>query len=238
MNKLWTFGCSFTAGFTLKPYPDGPNFDMRFKDYRGGTIPPTWNEIVAEKLGFELNNKAIPGASNYETIERFCFFLHEIKKGDVVIVEWTRVFRYRYGRKTFLNNLLPSEVNTYKDRGYASKETLSEFFLNRDDILWKDEVYSWMNFIMTACKAIGVEIYFWSADDKIINSETIETKTKWPCLLPEADIDMMKFLVYFGATSVFDETKHLVPDSEHYGEGGHRVMGNIFFDEITRYRSL
>jgi hypothetical protein len=42
----------------------------------------------------------------------------------------------------------------------------------------------------------------------------------------------------YGAETIYDETNGKVTDQQHYGEKGHKVMGEIFYNEIIRYRNL
>ena len=46
MNKLHTFGCSYTQDFNdnkIEAYID-------YRNFRGGTFPLTWPEILSNKL--------------------------------------------------------------------------------------------------------------------------------------------------------------------------------------------
>ena len=42
----------------------------------------------------------------------------------------------------------------------------------------------------------------------------------------------------YGAETIHEETSGEVLDQQHYGEKGHIVMGEIFYNEIIRYRNL
>ena len=104
---------------------------------------------------------------------------------------------------------------------------------NRQDI---EEIYSFQNFIEEFCNSLGCEIYFWSADDEIINKESNEFKSKRKYLFPEANIDMTQYLRRkYGAETIHEETSGEVLDQQHYGEKGHIVMGEIFYNEIIIY---
>ena len=52
MSRLWTFGCSFTAEYNpidgiYAPYEN--NYD-KYRRFRGGELPKTWPNILAEKI--------------------------------------------------------------------------------------------------------------------------------------------------------------------------------------------
>ena len=111
--------------------------------------------------------------------------------------------------------------------------------VNRNEKPFVNEIYSFQNFIEEFCNSLGCEIYFWSADNNLINNENEEFKSKRKYLFPEANMDMTQYLRRkYGAQTIYDETKGEVADQQHYGEKGHNVIGNIFYNEIIRYRNL
>jgi hypothetical protein len=59
MNKLWTFGDSFTWGYGCKAY----NNKKSFKNYLD-TSKLIWPEIVGSKINLEVSNYAKSGATN------------------------------------------------------------------------------------------------------------------------------------------------------------------------------
>lgn len=86
MDRLVTFGCSYTYGHGL---PDC------ITDHGGaGKIPSkfAWPQLLAKKLDKELYNAGIPGASNkliMDTVINFPF-----KPTDTVVILWTYLSRH------------------------------------------------------------------------------------------------------------------------------------------------
>ena len=83
MNKLWTFGDSFTAGIK----PDYPQFEP-YRDYveylkmKSTDIPESWGGQLAEKLDMDYRSFSIGGASNEEIFLNFMNNCHKFSKGD------------------------------------------------------------------------------------------------------------------------------------------------------------
>ena len=50
MNRLWTFGCSFTAEYDPIDglfFPFENNYD-KYRKLRGGTLPNVWVDLLAK----------------------------------------------------------------------------------------------------------------------------------------------------------------------------------------------
>jgi hypothetical protein len=101
--KLFTFGCSFTEGQGLKPWPDEKPYP----------------ELLSEKIGIEHYNFGSSGMSNdyvyrktFEAIEKY------IKKEDIIIVQWTHYIRkelkFKYNDKNFF--IISPNGNAYPFR--------------------------------------------------------------------------------------------------------------------------
>jgi hypothetical protein len=239
MNKLYTFGCSFTHGFHLDDFSDGTNLMISYKNYRGGTLPKIWPEIVAEKLGLELDNHGWPGSSCYKIFDRFCKQCHKFQKGDVVIFEWTRIHRFRLFEDGHFPTILPIfNPNIENGAQPISKKGIMEFQVNRTEEPWIQEIYSYQKIIIEICKMIGCELYFWSADNDIINRESLEFKQNIKTLITEANEDVTQYLRWnYDAHTIYEDSNKLVGDQQHYGEKGHRVMGEMFYNDIINYRN-
>jgi hypothetical protein len=245
MSKLWTFGCSFTAEYDFTSYlkpgqsEENENNNIRYRNLRGGEVTDVWPTIVARELGLEKENVGYPGFSNYRIFNRFVANCHRIQKDDVVIVEWSRKERFdivnkNMGRHHQWVSVIPSEAHSHIQ--YDIK-VMQQILVNRTNMIWCDEIYSFMKLIKELSLAKQFELYFWSADKHIINKEDKEFKLKFKCLVPEADTDMTKFLRIYGAKSFHEETLRELPDDEHYGEVGHKVMAEYFLRDINRYRN-
>jgi hypothetical protein len=239
MSKLYTFGCSFTQGFHLDDFSNGSNKMIDYKKWRGGILPKIWPEIVAEKLELELDNHAWPGSSCYKIFDRFCKQCHKFQKGDVVIFEWTRIHRFRLYEDGYFPTILPIfNPNIENGAQPISKKGIMEFQVNRTEEPWIQELYSYQKIIIEICKLVGCELYFWSADNDVINRESIEFKQSIKSLVTEAKEDLTQYLRWnYDAHTIFEDSKGIVDDQQHYGEKGHRVMGEMFYNDIINYRN-
>ena len=87
MNKLHTFGCSYTQDFIdnkIDAYIDYCNF-------RGGTFPLTWSEVLSSKLNFSLKNYGRSGGGNNLIFQTLCNNIEKIEKGDLASFDSERI---------------------------------------------------------------------------------------------------------------------------------------------------
>ena len=209
MGKLYVFGCSYSALHNIHLLND-PSL-KRYYEYREGTFPPVWSEILAEKLGLELVNTAEWGLDNYSIFENFCKLSDQINSEDVVIIGWSQTFRFRLYSET-LNRL--SSLNVWKTNenhqfSNISQQTIDEVLVNRDNSLWVDEVYNWMNIINRLSKLVNFKLLHWSFF------------TEFPKMY------LINKLLDLGAEYITHETNGEV-NNEHFGEIGHQVQAEYF----------
>ena len=129
MSKLWTFGCSFTAEYDPidgihPPYEN--NYD-KYRTFKGGELPKTWPNILAEKIGYEIMNCALGGASNYHIFNQFINVCELIQKDDILIFGWTQLGRFIAVNtsQNLISQVLPNGAE-YHDLG-MSKQQLKKF---------------------------------------------------------------------------------------------------------------
>jgi hypothetical protein len=86
MNRLIAFGCSNTFGHGLE--------DCVTEDMQPGPTASklAWPQLVADKLGLECHNQALPGASNKMIMNLVMNFPFAPK--DTVVIMWTHSDRY------------------------------------------------------------------------------------------------------------------------------------------------
>ena len=94
MNKLWVFGCSFTAEWYPVGYEHIPSTYDEYKNFKGGTLPDVWPTILSKKLNYDVRNCAIGGASNYNILKQFINVIDYINEGDILIFGWTQLLRF------------------------------------------------------------------------------------------------------------------------------------------------
>jgi hypothetical protein len=85
MNKLWTFGDSFTWGDGCKAYNNKESFTYQetFKNYLD-TSKLIWPEIVGSKINLEVSNYAKSGATNDYILDTILKNFLNFKKNDII----------------------------------------------------------------------------------------------------------------------------------------------------------
>jgi hypothetical protein len=91
MATLWTFGDSMTFGHGCRP--DGPLLEY-YTQYKKNDNDLIWPVILANKLGYKLNNLGHCGVSNDYILDTIISNYHLILENDIVIVNKT--FSHRF----------------------------------------------------------------------------------------------------------------------------------------------
>lgn len=242
MRTLHTFGCSYTEDYHTSLPPekfkhDNTNAYYQYQQFCGGTLPDSWPIILSKKMNMNLVNYGKGGASNQEIFQRFCKHSHEIKKGDVVIYEWTYNHRYRW---------VDEHNKTWTPMGAGSigksmahcilESTHEEIVLNREHPFYIDEIYERQNLLITLSKSVGFDIYFWSVDYRIINDlPDNERKNKmYLCSrIMKKDQSIFDVIRIEGGQIIKEETKGLIDDF-HLAKSGHILQANMFYDHINQ----
>jgi hypothetical protein len=93
MNKIWTFGCSFTYG-------DGTlDHDLYYQRYRLKDDDLSWNKLLSRKINYALQNKGLPGVSNDTIIDTIIKNWEDISKDDIVIIGKTWSHRFDFPKE-------------------------------------------------------------------------------------------------------------------------------------------
>jgi hypothetical protein len=227
--KLYTFGCSNTA-----PYHELTKGYRDYKKFRGGSFPPIWPELLAEKLAFELVNYAQAGTGNDSIFYEFCKHINEIKKGDLVIIGWTFNTRYMWPDKK--SKKWEHLVGEYDENLDLTFPTHHEIMVNRMDKnvipLLSEQVHMWINLINRVAESVGFTVKYWSSDGDI----TYPNHNGFPCegltiknvLVHHYVFDVVRML---DGEQISEETKGEVDDA-HWGESGHQKVCEIFYTHI------
>lgn len=201
MSTVWTFGDSFTEGFTQDVW-----WAKSYIEWKG-YIPKVYGEFIADELGFELKNYGRGGSDNYSIFQNFCDVSDEIKSGDLVIFGWSSPIRFRLlranGRWEYLVPNFDENLNMVND---VSVSSIKEILAHRDHDMFIWELNSWIKLITTFLNNINVDIIHWSTFDYKINAKYI----------PE--VDRIRF-----------ETNNEIKDS-HFSETGQKELTNIFLN--------
>jgi len=203
MSNLWTFGDSFTEGFNEK-YPWADEY-IKWKGY----TPKVYGEILSEKLNVKLINKGKGGTDNYTIFETICNSTKSINDDDIIIIGWSSPVRFRLAQfnntwRIFLPNSIKFHSGEFQMN--LSDNTPTEIMLNRNSLLYVNEVNNWIELLNRTFKC-----------NKIIH---------WSPLMEGVD---GMYLHLFNRIKT--ETNEDV-NNGHYGEKGHIELSNIFFEKI------
>lgn len=247
MNKLFTFGCSYTEDFENVFKSKELNVQSKFvpaqinyvNEFLDGEIPKSWPKLLADLLDYESINYAKGGDSNYGIFEEICINANKFKKDDIVIVGWTHVMRFRWPSK---RGWSPCFTN-YHNEGdeHLDENTHNKIILARDSGCLVNEIYNYQKIIIYLSEVVGFKLYFWSSCDKIINSESENFLNNEIYLLNEKIISYKKNHLKFqnifdivkdnGGLTISNETKEKISDG-HLGKIGHEVQAKLFYEHI------
>lgn len=250
MATLFGFGDSFTGGHFQDP--DFMPY-QQWRKFRGGNLPPVWIDLLGYKLEMDVKNYGHGGNSNQEIFETICINCNQFKKGDVVIVNWTEITRFRWICK---GNFRASEgiydVEYWRriqvasdDEDCLSKTTKIDIVKNRMGKLYLDEIYNYEKIIDQLASSIGFTVFYWSGDSNIIYtlpSEELHQKKyiindliveKDPLFSDDVGGTFFKTIRKYGGMIVKEETNGNCTDT-HLGESGHRVQFELFYDYIIK----
>ena len=131
MNRLFTYGCSFTNGngcFSYEPY---------YKKYKKSKSDKIWPKTVAEEFDLELKNYSLCRNSNDKIVDSMIRTFDEVNSGDYVIIQKTFSHRFDIENRLtnkemdYLNNpvtVTPVPEDMFTSAGYDSIE--SEHIMN------------------------------------------------------------------------------------------------------------
>lgn len=235
--KLYTFGCSNTA-----PYHELTKGYRDYKEYKGGSFPPIWPELLSKKLGYELVNYGQPGTGNDSIFYEFCKHVNEINKGDLVIIGWTFVARYMWAdiqAKKWIH--MCGERDTKDDVSFETHMQIMERRMDEKTIpLFSDQIYMWINLINRVANSVGFTVKYWSSDGDIVYPKYKESSCDgliFPCEGLTIKNVMTLFYVFdivkmLGGERINEETNGEVDDA-HWGVSGHEKVCEIFYKHIN-----
>lgn len=177
MNKLFVFGDSFSEKWDdSSPY----------SGWKGYT-PKVYSEIISERLGIEQFNYAQSGWSNYDIFQSVCKNIDKISDGDIVIIGWSGLSRFRLANPKF-GNWLQFQPNSWKLNKEAnllwegiSESTIDEILYNRSNFeLYKEEIRDYVKLLSKTFEKNIFVNFTWSVWDwelKEIPYQTIRTES-------------------------------------------------------------
>lgn len=243
--KLFVFGCSNSALYHTETLEY-----RQYRDYRNGSFPLTWSEMLSNQLDCELVNYAIPGSSNDSIKMELVKHVREYRKNDIVIIGWTFINRFMWIDR--IKNNWVHYQHMHSDKMDISYDTHSEILLHREhnpsNYLIIKEIYEWMDMIDYLSMIIGFKVYYWECDGRIfsnyhmnlgstgiiLNSDYLKFDGRH--LLDANDNTIFKYVENNGGKTIRDETKNLVNDL-HWGESGHIVVADKFYKHISKEKN-
>lgn len=237
-NTLWTFGCSFTDEYSPIQC-DPPNSYDLYAELRGGSLPTIWAKQLADKLKLNYKNKGNGAISNYTIFYIFCDWCSQFKKGDVIIVQWTTIYRFLFANnENLLHDILPS-VDYSEEH---NMKTIEDILVNRTNPIWIKELIKFTKIINELCKEKELNIFYWSYSDKeyikyIKNNFKEFDDTTW--ITESKGDDKINGLLDIITEKTNNnhtielETKGKVLD-KHLGELGHNFQANYFYNYIKK----
>jgi hypothetical protein len=233
MSTLFTFGCSYTEDFEDNNILNYKNY----KKFRGGNFPESWPTILAKKLNFKVKNFGEGASGNNQIFNKFCTQIKNIKKGDIVIIEWSYMTRYRW--VSMISNRWMSLGVGMVNSVDLSEDTHQEICINRTHQLYIDEIYDYMKVIDYLSELVGFGLYYWSGDCNVIYpipiSKRLDKKFLMTNLIGEDNETPFNEVFRLGGKRIFEETDDIVNDN-HFGESAHKIMADLFYDHIINYK--
>ena len=197
VNNIWFFGSSNTT------YWDTTHQWTRDYIKFCGYTPKHFTEILSEKLNLNLINKGIGATDNYTIFETILNNIENIKDGDMVVVDWVSILRFRVVDNNKFKTIISTDGLT--EIAFLSKNTMNEILINRDSILYVNEVIHWSNLLK---KIFKKNIIFWSSFKEFKNHSDI--------------IHMNSGVLNF---NILNETNGYIKDF-HLGKSGHIELAN------------
>lgn len=203
-NNLWIFGDSFSNFFTLTQ-PEYVNFKNRYVKCYG--------ELISEKLDLNLELKSSGGYSNESIFFSIINDLENIKKDDVVIINWTETSRFRLlNNNNHFMDFNIHGVNNYEEQfiNNISKKTLEEIIIHRTEKNYGRDLNDYIKIIDRAF-----------IDNKIIHWSWVNYENKMPLSIDYIEMETIK-----------EDTDGVINDF-HYSEKSHVILSKNLINLIN-----
>ena len=242
MNTLYTFGCSFTENFDpFIKHPGTTRYDY-IMNYHNGNIPKSWPQIMSEQLNMKLRNHGgidgiigktgMEGNCNFSIFNNICMASKDFQRGDIVIIEWTHMERFKWADHDTnrITTITPNQIPIEYD-----KNVIESIFVNRTHVLWMEELFKYQILINKLADTIGLRVYYWTIDKKIVEykiDEINDINNRW--LLSDTlkyDKPYQEIVKENGGLRIIDETNEVIID-DHMASSGHEVLANLFLKYI------
>ena len=206
---LWVFGDSFSCSFSSDYI--FTNVYTTFKGY----VPKIYVELIADEFNYELKNFAKAADNNYGIFHTFLSQVENIKKDDVVIIQFSSIYRYRLVNKDGEFESIASHWDNQHGNFNESKESIMEIGLNRTAANYKEEIDDWVKTAKLLLK--NNKIIFWS-----------------PFIESTGNKDVLPFYQF---TDITVETNNVIND-HHYGEIGHKELSDYIMKSLFTKKTI
>lgn len=216
MNKLFTYGCSFTHGNGCLP------MDIYSKIYKESEKDIIWPEIVAKKLKLELKNYSIGRNSNDKIIDSMIRTFDEVEENDVVIIQKTFSHRFDIENRNndneldYSNNPLtitPYIESAFENAGYSESESIH--IMN---------TLSYMDCDIIKKRYNNRFDFF----EKLFNQKMVKKCIVW---------DVLDYHDYREYERIKDVTMGEIDDA-HWSYNGHRKFAQVIIQKIKNRKPI
>jgi hypothetical protein len=225
-KNLWTFGDSYTYGYSCLPYSPHPEYFFNYTTKKDDI----WPNILAKKLNLNIKNKGTLNATNDSILDNLIDCYNLIKKGDVVILGKTLYQRfdiYNF-KKNILWHIGPHTLKDGKipDNIFiASDDELNGVCKNNDEYeillkyiyhfpiskLHEERQNKRFDFIKERLLDKNIDFYEWRTEDYFFDNKKFEDIT--------------------------EHTKGKI-ENIHLSYNGHRQFAEHFYKKITNKKII
>lgn len=151
--KLWIFGDSFSDRFSdydVVKYHDS-DYRVRYHKWKGYS-PLSYGEVISKELGCDIEILSSAGSSNTEIFHTFISKMDEITEGDLVIVNWTYLNRFRIANDNNEFDKVMIQAGCKSPNSLINIKSLEEIGVNRDShTIYYKEVSDYSKVIKKIC---------------------------------------------------------------------------------------
>lgn len=228
--KVWIFGDSFGEKFSDFDTEKYHNSDYRVRYHKWkGYSPLSYGEVIAKELNCDFETLASAGSSNTEIFHTFISKMNEFVDGDIVILNWTYLNRFRIASENNTFEKVMVQAGCESPNKYVSVKSLEEIGVNRDSYsIYYKEVSDYTKVIKKICDN-NVYTFIWTFIGHSLKDVESDPYLK------EFYGEVLSLSEY---ETITKETIGMIVDG-HYSEYGHQelainILNNIELWKATR----
>lgn len=166
MNKLWTFGDSFTFGHGCRPEGAMTEYYYNYKTDSDGV----WPDLLGQRIGVEVKNFGKSGASNDYILDTIFDNWDNFNEGDYVIIGYTYHDRFDVPLNDSLISIFwewdkyvdPAERDLFTKDQMQTLINFQYFFCN--DEFYKNRYLKRFNFLDKRLKDKKINSFIWDVN--------------------------------------------------------------------------